>query len=641
MNVLLDTQKVANIDRLLSLIKNFGHIHRAYSSEIRRLYVQYNYTPLLLFTVVLAAISGLELLFQEDSLSHSASLFYFMIGFGVLMTGVLLAVHHNTDIMPLKWLKGLIHISLLVFLIWGIFLIQIPHGGFFNEPVAFIILIMSIAAVFILHPLYFTIHVAIAALLLFSPVHSFYTPDLDLSFAQLLVCFGAVLISWVISIMRYLTIVELFVVRDEVRRNESMAEFALASGNLGYWSWDIEAEKIYADKRWFSILGYSKEGKVISFADFFSMIMPGDRKELANKLQSYLEGRDETYMHHFRMQTKDGKWRWIYAHGQITDRDEKGKPLRMHGVHQDIQEIQDRQNQLSESEARFKAYTENSPVGIFIVRDFRFLYVNPEATRITGYSPKELKSLKFLRLVHPDDRHNLVKEARKIVGQHMPSGEYTYRMVSKSGDVHWVEARVSLLEKADPVYLLSVIDITARKDAENKLKEYATLDELTGVFNRRVGISMLEQEMHYIERERSRFTICFIDINGLKDVNDTWGHDEGDLLIKRVVEIIQNKLRRGDMMCRLGGDEFLMMFKNCNEENAEHIWGRVEKRLEAINRISNKPYKISVSYGLLECSYEMKATVNEIIHMADQKMYVHKKAKYTEKSQKNTPARHT
>jgi len=640
MNVLSDAQKVTNVGSLLSLVKNFKHIHRTYSSEIRRLYVQYNYSPLVLFTAILAAISGLELLFQEAPLSPSHYLFSFMLGFGLLMTGLLFAVHRNTGIMPLKWIKGLINVSLLIFLVWGILLVQIPHGGFFNEPVALIILIMSIAAVFILHPLYFFIHVVVAALLLFSPVYSLYAADLDVSFAQLLVCFGAVLISWAISIMRYLTTVEIFVVRDEMRRNESMAEFALASGNLGYWSWDIEAEKIYADKRWFSILGYSKEGKVISFADYFSMVMPGDRKELANKLQSYLEGRDETYMHHFRMQTKDGHWRWIYARGQITDRDEKGKPLRMHGVHQDIQEIQDRQKQLSESEARFKAYTENSPVGIFIVKDFRFIYVNPEATRITGYAPKELKRLKFLRLVHPDDQHNLINEVRKIVGQHMLSGEYTYRMVSKSGEVHWVEARVSLLEKADPVYLLSVIDITARKDAENKLKEYATLDELTGVFNRRVGISMLEQEMHHIERERSRFTICFVDINGLKDVNDTWGHDEGDLLIKRVVEIIQNKLRRGDMLCRLGGDEFLMMFKNCNEENAERIWGRIEKRLEVINRLSNKAYKISVSYGLLECSYGMNATVSEIIHMADQKMYIHKKAKYTEKSQKNTPARH-
>jgi diguanylate cyclase (GGDEF)-like protein/PAS domain S-box-containing protein len=357
------------------------------------------------------------------------------------------------------------------------------------------------------------------------------------------------------------------------------------------------------------------------------MVMPQDRKQLANRVQSYLEGREPAYTHHFRMQTSDGGWRWIYAQGQVTIRDAKGRPLGMHGIHQDIQEIQDRQKQLEESEERFKAYTENAPVGIFIVKDFHFIYANPEATRLTGYSQEELGKIKLLGIIHPEDRHELVREVRTIIKRQILNSQYTYRIVGKSGDIHWVEVRVSLLERADPTFLLSVIDVTARKDAEDRLKEYATFDELTGVYNRRVGITLLEQEIHHTKRERSAFTICFVDVNGLKTVNDTWGHDEGDALIKTVVDIIQSKLRRGDILCRLGGDEFLMMFKNCTLENAGRIWDRIEKKIDMVNKLTEKPYMISVSYGLLEHNHTMEKTVTELINMADQKMYDDKKAK--------------
>lgn len=619
--------RTADVNRLYTLIRNFRRIHRMYAAEIRDFHIQYNISRLILFSGIVGFISLLQIFLCSTDNPPVRRLFEFMVGFSLIVIGLILVLRRSASWRTSFWSKGLVHLPVTIFIIWGILLLQYSSLDLIQGIASFVTLIIGTAAIFILHPVYFFLLALISLAMLSTPLHTLYAPAFEMTFEELFLCVGIILISWVISVLHYLSTIELFLVRDEMQKSENMAELALNSGNLGYWNWDIDTEKIYVDERWFSILGYTQQGRVISFADFFAMIMPQDRQQLANRVQSYLEGREPAYTHHFRMQTSDGGWRWIYAQGQVTIRDGKGRPLGMHGIHQDIQEIQDRQKQLEESEERFKAYTENAPVGIFIVKDFHFIYINPEATRLTGYSQEELRKIKLLGIVHSEDRHDLVREVRMILERQILNSQYTYRIVGKSGDIHWVEVRVSLLERANPTFLLSVIDITARKDAEDRLKEYATFDELTGVYNRRVGITLLEQEMHHTKRERSAFTICFVDVNGLKTVNDTWGHDEGDALIKTVVDIIQSKLRRGDILCRLGGDEFLMMFKNCTLENAGHIWDRIEKKIDMVNKLTEKPYTISVSYGLLEHNHTMEKTVTELINMADQKMYDDKKAK--------------
>jgi len=621
--------KSTDIHDIFSLLKNFRRINTLYAAELREFHIQYNFSRLIFFCVVAVLIGSVETMFSGMINQPAVYMNWFLIGFSLFVLALLIVKRRAEEWKFSIQAEGIVHISVVVFLIWGVLLMQISNAPFLQGFTVFIIIVIGVAAVFMLNPLYFFALSTLCLVLLISPLSALYAPDFSLSLPQIYMCTGALIIGWLISGLHYLSTIELFLVRDKMQQSESMAELALASGNLGYWNWDIESEKIYVDKRWSSMLGYSDEARVLSFADFFSMVIPQDRQKLASKIQSFLDGSEKTYTYHFRMQAKDGSWRWIYAQGRITMRGHKGKPLCMHGIHQDLQDIQDRQKQLTESEARFKAYTENSPVGVFIVKDFHFIYVNPEAIRITGYSREELKDLKLLSMVYPEDQHDLVKELKKIVQGQVLNSEYTYRIVGKAGNIHWIEVRATLLDRTDPTFLLSVIDITARKNAEDRLKEYATFDELTGVYNRRVGISLLEQEMHHTKRERSVFTVCFVDVNGLKLVNDTWGHDEGDALIKTVVGIIQGKLRRGDVLCRLGGDEFLMMFKNCSMENANRIWDRIQKKLEITNSLSEKPYTISVSYGLLEYGHSMEISVMELINMADQKMYDHKKTKRT------------
>ncbi|MFW6361712.1 MAG: sensor domain-containing diguanylate cyclase, partial [Spirochaetota bacterium] len=357
---------------------------------------------------------------------------------------------------------------------------------------------------------------------------------------------------------------------------------------------------------------------------FFAMVHPSDRKQLAEAIQSHVQGSSDKYKHYFRMLTAEGTWKWVYAEGQITFRSAEEAPLFMHGIHQDIQTSRTQEQRLRESEARFKAYTENAPVGIFIVKDYRFTYVNPGAVRITGYSEDELHDMRITDLIHPDEYRQVMHGVYNILRKGIIENEYVLRVVTKEKDIRWLEIRVSRLNLRDASYLLSVVDITARKNAEVRLKEYATFDELTGVYNRRVGLTMLQHELHTARREQQPLSVCFVDVNGLKKVNDTFGHDEGDQLIQKVAETMRQQLRRGDLLCRLGGDEFLMVYRNCSCENASKIWERIEAELRQTNHSSEKPYEISVSRGILEYDESVHSDVHELLNQADKIMYIHK-----------------
>jgi diguanylate cyclase (GGDEF)-like protein/PAS domain S-box-containing protein len=164
-------------------------------------------------------------------------------------------------------------------------------------------------------------------------------------------------------------------------------------------------------------------------------------------------------------------------------------------------------------------------------------------------------------------------------------------------------------------------DITDRKKYEEELRLYATTDAMTGVLNRRTGLEMLEQQIKMAKRRPMKFTICYVDINNLKYVNDNFGHIDGDFMILKVVETIKANLREADIVCRLGGDEFLIIFIDCNEAQARTIIDRITKALDEYNKKKEKPYPITISKGFAEYVAGEEINAEELIALADIEMY--------------------
>lgn len=172
--------------------------------------------------------------------------------------------------------------------------------------------------------------------------------------------------------------------------------------------------------------------------------------------------------------------------------------------------------------------------------------------------------------------------------------------------------------------LLSLI-ISMLKQTYIKTKFFSEYDAMTGVLNRRTGMAILEDALSQNNRRKTRFCLCMVDINDLKKVNDTIGHEAGDELILTVTQVIKKMIRDTDNIFRFGGDEFIILFNNSDYENAEGIWSRVVERFEQINREENRSYLVSVSHGIVDIAALKDKTSDEIIKMADMKMYQEKK----------------
>lgn len=159
-----------------------------------------------------------------------------------------------------------------------------------------------------------------------------------------------------------------------------------------------------------------------------------------------------------------------------------------------------------------------------------------------------------------------------------------------------------------------------------KIKYHADHDSLTKTYNRRAGLRMLEE---YFENENRRKTkelsICFIDVNGLKQVNDILGHKYGDELILTVIKITKEIIREEDFIIRIGGDEFLLVFMGIDTKIAEVIWERILEKINEINVKEKRKYLISVSHGIVDSEMFGERIIDKIIKKADEKMYEEKK----------------
>jgi diguanylate cyclase (GGDEF)-like protein len=189
----------------------------------------------------------------------------------------------------------------------------------------------------------------------------------------------------------------------------------------------------------------------------------------------------------------------------------------------------------------------------------------------------------------------------------------------------WVTANYELIDyHGEKCILTGIMDITEIRKAEEEMSHYASIDSLTGILNRRTGFLKLEELIEISKAGFLEFVLCFLDINNLKYVNDSFGHSEGDRYILTLCNIIKEKLGDEDIFFRMGGDEFIIIFKDKNEVQAELIWDRIKNEFDRRNEQDEFTYNIMASHGLFYYCSGMDINPDQIIDKADKFMYEEK-----------------
>lgn len=176
-------------------------------------------------------------------------------------------------------------------------------------------------------------------------------------------------------------------------------------------------------------------------------------------------------------------------------------------------------------------------------------------------------------------------------------------------------------------YVIGITDISELKKAQESLKYHATFDEMTGLINRRTGLLMLASEMERSHRDRHPLSVCFVDLDGLKAVNDQYGHREGDWMICTLSTALQDSVRGGDIALRLGGDEFLLILHDCTEAHANRLIARIEQQLARLSGDEEHPYQLSASFGVTVFDPARHGSPEGLIAEADHRMYEAKRGK--------------
>ena len=349
-----------------------------------------------------------------------------------------------------------------------------------------------------------------------------------------------------------------------------------------------------------------------------------DRKKFIETLSSTVE------ISHYEVQfeRKDGTVFWGSLSARAVE-DESGKIAYFDGILEDITKKKKAEQALQESEEKYRRVVDNSLVGLYITQSHILKFCNQRLVEMFGFtSSKELIGKHIRELVAPESWELVDKQVKLRESGEGGSIQYEFKGVKKDGTIFDIETSGSrIIYEGNPAIQGSMIDITARKRTEEELRKFATTDVLTGVLNRGHALLLFGKQLQISRRNKQKLSICYVDVDRLKDINDTYGHQEGDEALKLISKFLKETPREADIVCRLGGDEFLMILSQCSIDQAKSVWERIANKLTAFNAKMIKPYIISLSCGFAEYNPDDEKSVDKLIAIADQEMYKDKHQK--------------
>jgi len=278
------------------------------------------------------------------------------------------------------------------------------------------------------------------------------------------------------------------------------------------------------------------------------------------------------------------------------------------------------EKELQENVEKYRTLVEKVNEAILIVQDGIFVFANSKTFEIMGMVEEDFVGKSFMDFVWPEDREMVAANyAKRITGETF-DGNYDFRIIGTGGSPVWVFMSVALIQYKDrPATLLMITDITERKKSEQEILRLSFHDQLTELYNRR----FFEEELKRLDTKR-QLPLSFImgDLNGLKLINDVFGHTEGDSLLVKTAEILKKVCRFDDMLARWGGDEFVLLLPKTSAQDSEEIVARIKKgcRKTASQKI---PLSLSLGTATKEISVQ---NVQAIIIDAESNMYRNKLA---------------
>lgn len=399
------------------------------------------------------------------------------------------------------------------------------------------------------------------------------------------------------------------------------------------WILNLQTGELSINERWADMIGYSlEELQPVSILTWNSLAHPEDVEKSNKEFQSLHRGEISRYHLEIRMKHKLGHWVYLLDSGQIVEYDKDRMPLIAMGVHLDITESKILQLKLEARERQLSQIMENTK-DIIYKMDLKgnLTFLSNAWEGLLGYSLEESIGTSIESYIHPEDKKLLLEFLDKVKYSRDHESLSDYRFRRADGTYCVFETNASpILENGEIVGIAGVardISIFIKKQQEIEFLSYR--DQLTKLFNR-----------HYLEKVRDEVKaeknhplgIITMDMNDLKLVNDTYGHDEGDRLLVKVSDIFRHVFPADSLIFRMGGDEFMVVLPLIEEEILKQMKERLE---ELLDEYGKEAYPVTIALGYF-ISHDPQEDLFDALKKADAYMYEDKRIYKSRKCRKSS-----
>ncbi|WP_286265608.1 EAL domain-containing protein [Thalassotalea atypica] len=397
----------------------------------------------------------------------------------------------------------------------------------------------------------------------------------------------------------------------QIKASEERLKLSLWGSGDEMWDWNIVTGKIFRSNIW-GTLDFPQDGKR-NVGTEHTNIHPHDIPRVKEALNDHFEQKSEHYESTYRVKNQNEQWMWVLDRGKIVDRNDKGTATRMTGTLKDISHIKKAEERLK----LFAKCIENISDAVIIYdRQFMIVDVNKAYVEITGKSKSRMqgKPLQFER--YGDNFTQGVK--KHLITHGSWRGEIESRR--ENNEVYYTDLSIDVIrdESGNISHFVSVFsDVTSRKKNEAELRKLANSDTLTGLPNR----SFFQANQLHLVKNKTPHALLVFDLDHFKKINDSMGHQVGDLLLIEVAKRLLSLGNKKNIVYRLGGDEFSIIIENTNDI---HTITTVAKQILSVIaqplRLKNQEVVLYSSIGIVLYP-EDGATPQELLKNADTAMY--------------------
>ncbi|RMH43851.1 MAG: EAL domain-containing protein, partial [Gammaproteobacteria bacterium] len=384
----------------------------------------------------------------------------------------------------------------------------------------------------------------------------------------------------------------------EVRRAKRWLEWALWGTGDALWIWDLisnRTKRIGLEK----LLGYQENELTDESSHLEWLIHPEDLPKVDELIQKHLTHPESSHFEaEYRMRAADGSWRWILDRGRVVEHDEHGRPLRVAGTFRDITD-----RKKTEEELKLFALVIRNMSEMVVVTDanLRILSFNPAFQTTLAVDSDKLEGQNLAEFIAPIRATNRIVSWQKdiAVAGHW-SGELTVGPATEKARYVWSEMTAIFDTQRSLRYVVCVMtDLTDQKKAEAELHYLTHFDHLTQLPNRLMFMELLEKAVAKARRTNHCVGVLLIELDNFKHVNDSLGHDAGDLLLQAFAQRMKDKFSSQYKFCRLGGDEFAIIAEHFKTgDSLQTLLQEIRELITTPFDLNGQDVNITVSIGI-------------------------------------------